>query len=129
MIIALLSEFARAESETMGMRVRSAKLAQRAQGLWLSGKPPSGGPTSGKSFPGSVKQQALDENPSTCVYCRMKTDRPQVDHSIPKSCGGNATIDNAQTTCTHCNASKGARDFPVTPPGGYEGPWPPPWWR
>jgi site-specific DNA recombinase len=42
MIIALLSEFARAESETMGVRIKSAKEAQRAAGLWLSGKPPYG---------------------------------------------------------------------------------------
>ena len=42
MIIALLSEFARAESETMGVRIKSAKQAQRAAGLWLSGKPPFG---------------------------------------------------------------------------------------
>lgn len=42
MIIALLSEFARAESETIGLRVKSAKAAQRAAGLWLSGKPPFG---------------------------------------------------------------------------------------
>lgn len=42
MIIALLSEFARAESETMGVRVKAAKAAQRARGLWLSGKPPFG---------------------------------------------------------------------------------------
>lgn len=42
MIIAVLSEFARAESVTMGVRVKSAKEAQRAAGLWLSGKPPFG---------------------------------------------------------------------------------------
>lgn len=42
MIIALLSEFARAESEVIGVRVKSAKEAQRAAGLWLSGKPPFG---------------------------------------------------------------------------------------
>ncbi len=42
MIIAVLSEFARAESETMGLRVKSAKQAQRGAGLWLSGKPPYG---------------------------------------------------------------------------------------
>jgi len=42
MIIALLSEFARAESETMGVRIKSAKQASRASGLWLSGKPPFG---------------------------------------------------------------------------------------
>lgn len=42
MILALLSEFARAESHTMGVRITSAKQAQRAAGLWLSGKPPYG---------------------------------------------------------------------------------------
>lgn len=38
--------------------------------------------------------------------------------------GGNATLDNAQTTCGWYNASKGARDFPVNPPPGFEGGWP-----
>jgi site-specific DNA recombinase len=41
-IIALLSEFARAESESMGVRIKSVKEAQRARGEWLSGKPPYG---------------------------------------------------------------------------------------
>jgi hypothetical protein len=76
----------------------------------------------------SVREQELANNPRTCVYCRLETDNPQVDHAIPRARGGNATPPNAQTTCAHCNASKGARDFPVTPPAGYEGPWPPPWW-
>jgi RHS repeat-associated protein len=89
----------------------------------------AGGETSGKAFPQSVRQAALEENPSTCVYCRMETDSPQVDHAIARARGGDATLENAQTACPHCNASKGARDFPVTPPPGYRGPWPPPWWR
>ena len=88
----------------------------------------AGGPTAGRRFPESVRQGELAQNPSTCVYCRMETDAPQIDHAVPRSRGGNATPENAQTTCGHCNASKGNRDFPVTPPGGYEGPWPPPWW-
>jgi RHS repeat-associated protein len=88
----------------------------------------SGGETAGRAFPPSVRREALEANPSTCVYCRMETDNPQVDHAIPRARDGNATIPNAQTTCRHCNASKGARDFPVTPPNGYRGPWPPPWW-
>lgn len=58
----------------------------------------------------------------------MDTDSPQVDHAIPRSVGGNATLENAQTTCPWCNASKGARDFPVNPPPGFRGIWPPPWW-
>lgn len=86
------------------------------------------GTTSGQRFPSSVRREALEENPSTCVYCRMETNAPQVDHAIPLSRGGNATLDNAQTTCPWCNASKGARDFPVNPPPGYRGAWPPWWW-
>ncbi len=56
----------------------------------------------------------------------MQTDSPQVDHAIARANGGNATLDNAQTACPFCNASKGAREFPVNPPPGYEGPFPPP---
>jgi hypothetical protein len=89
----------------------------------------AGGPTSGKQFPSSVRQDALGENPDTCVYCRIKTKSPQVDHAIPRSKGGNATLDNAQTACEFCNKSKGNRPFPVNPPPGYEGPFPPPWWE
>ncbi|MDR1237617.1 MAG: HNH endonuclease [Propionibacteriaceae bacterium] len=37
-------------------------------------------------------------------------------------------FENAQTACPHCNVSKGARDFPVTPPAGYTGPWSATWW-
>ena len=87
-----------------------------------------GGETAGKAFSQKVRQEVLAENPSTCVYCRMETDRPQVDHVIPRSRGGNATVENGQTTCPWCNPSKGARDFPVNPPPGFEGPWPPAWW-
>jgi HNH endonuclease len=88
----------------------------------------AGGETAGKVFSQGVRRAALDENPDTCVYCHMQTDSPQVDHAIPRSVGGNATIENAQTTCGWCNASKGARDFPVNPPPSYEGAWPPAWW-
>ena len=41
MITALLSEFARAESEAMDVRIKSVKDAQRARGEWLSSKPPN----------------------------------------------------------------------------------------
>jgi HNH endonuclease len=88
----------------------------------------AGGETADRPFPQSMRQAALDENPGTCVYCHMDTDSPQVDHAIPRAQGGNATIENAQTTCGWCNASKGVRDFPVNPPPGFEGEWPPIWW-
>lgn len=87
-----------------------------------------GGETAGKVFPQEVRQEVLSENPSTCVCCRMETETPRVDHVIPRVRGGNATVDNGQTTCPWCNASKGARDFPVNPPPGFEGAWLPAWW-
>lgn len=37
--------------------------------------------------------------------------------------------ENGQTTCPWCNNSKNNRDYPVNPPPGYRGPWPPWWWR
>lgn len=57
----------------------------------------AGGPTAGKDFSDATRQQALQENPQqVCVYCRMTTSDPEIDHATPKSRGGNATLDNAQ---------------------------------
>jgi RHS repeat-associated protein len=87
------------------------------------------GATAGKDFPASVRDAAKAENPGgTCVYCRRDGVATQVDHSIAKARGGNATLDNAQMACPWCNASKGARDFPVNPPPGFRGAWPPTHW-
>jgi RHS repeat-associated protein len=89
----------------------------------------AGGETAGKPFPNSVKQAARAENPTaTCVFCHTQGTGTTVDHSIPRNSGGNATVDNAQLACPHCNSSKGANQFPLTPPPGYVGQWPPAWW-
>ncbi len=89
----------------------------------------AGGETAGKAFPPAIKDAAKAENPlSTCVYCRREGTATQVDHAVPRSRGGDATLENAQLACPHCNASKGARDFPVNPPAGYRGEWPPSNW-
>ncbi|MDB5337690.1 MAG: secreted protein, partial [Planctomycetaceae bacterium] len=89
----------------------------------------AGGSSAGLRFPKAIKDAAKAENPDNCVYCHMTTTTPQVDHVIPRSVGGNATLENAQITCPSCNASKGARPFPLSAPPGYEGTWPPQWWR
>jgi RHS repeat-associated protein len=89
----------------------------------------AGGPTSGKDFPDSVREQAFAENPlKICVFCHMPGTATHVDHAFPKSKGGDATIDNAQLACPHCNTSRQNGDYPKTPPSNYVGPWPPPWW-
>jgi RHS repeat-associated protein len=90
----------------------------------------AGGPTAGGRFSWTVRKAAwnAEDNPGrVCFYCRQSAD--EVDHIIPRSRGGNATLDNAQLVCKFCNASKGNRSFPVNAPPGFEGDWPPPWWH
>lgn len=88
-----------------------------------------GGPTEGEEFSGPTKKKAFAEDPTrTCVYCGREGMATDVDHAIPKTKGGNSTLENAQLACEWCNSSKGNRSFPVNPPPGYTGPWPPPWW-
>jgi hypothetical protein len=75
----------------------------------------AGGKGAGKGFGKGVKDQARKESGETCVFCGTKTGtkpgptRSEIDHSIPKSRGGNNTIDNAQNTCRTCNRQKGAK--------------------
>ena len=86
------------------------------------------GATAGKRFPPSVRGQALAEDPTrTCVFCGRPGE--QLDHAVARAKGGNATLDNAQWACKHCNPSKGTGTHPKTPPPNYKGPWPPPWWK
>ena len=90
----------------------------------------AGGPTAGQRFPESIRDETFTKDPTkTCVYCGQPGTGTQVDHATPRARGGNSTSGNAQLACPHCNASKGARDFPKTPPAGYKGPWPPPHWQ
>ena len=66
----------------------------------------------GKRFPESVKEQARAESGGKCVFCGTKTGdasgptKSEIDHSIPKSRGGDNTIDNAQNACRTCNRTK-----------------------
>jgi RHS repeat-associated protein len=108
----------------LGLLGKAGGAAKSVPGI----KPGSaGGPTAGQRFSESVREAAKAENPTaTCVFCRREGTGTQVDHAIPRARGGNATIDNAQLACPHCNPSKGVGDFPKSPPPGYTGPWPPP---
>lgn len=71
------------EGRTVGTRQPTPSL-NRLQVAAEDGAPPikavsQGGDTAGKAFSQSMRQDVLAENPSTSVYCRMETDRPQVD--------------------------------------------------
>ncbi len=62
--------------------------------------------------------------------CRYLKLRREVNiPTIPNACGGNATIENCQKACRHCNASKGSGDVPKSPPLDYKDKWPPEHWN
>jgi RHS repeat-associated protein len=83
----------------------------------------SGGPTAGQAFTQSVRSQTRAAS-DTCKYCGKEVgDKYHIDHIIPKSLGGNATLDNAQVTCPFCNLSKGIGEFPKRPPDSFTGDW------
>jgi RHS repeat-associated protein len=90
-------------------------IASRLYGLLsaVSSDPKPGvadGPGAGKDFSPSTK---ADARTGRCVFCGEKTTREpgpnqsNIDHAVPKSRGGNNTLDNAQETCRTCNLKKG----------------------
>jgi hypothetical protein len=91
----------------------------------------TGGLTAGKRYiPINTIKQMDEENPDRiCVFCHMSSETPQKDHARPVVDFGNTTIENMQWTCPHCNTSKGSGLYPKTPPSGFKGIWPPPWWN
>ena len=91
----------------------------------------SGGPRAGKPIPEADRDETLKPG-SECVYCGTPADKQsagQADHSIPKSRGGDGSLENSQPACNWCNPSKGNRDYPPNAPPGWpsDEPWPPPW--
>jgi len=77
----------------------------------------AGGPGAGKAFSEATKNAARAASGDKCVFCGIKTvrspspqpNRSNIDHAIPKSRGGNNTLENAQNACQTCNLKKGAK--------------------
>lgn len=71
----------------------------------------AGGEGAGKSFTQKVK----DMFKGKCVFCGNTTEQvpgplqKNVDHSIPRSRGGDNSPENAQATCRTCNLEKGTQ--------------------
>ncbi len=103
-----LSEAAHAAASAIGGLLQSENAEAKP-------KPGSANPNNaGRPFSESTKDKAREES-ENCVFCGKKTtrepgpDQSNIDHSIPKSRGGDNTIDNAQNTCRTCNLDKGTQ--------------------
>jgi len=69
-------------------------------------------PEKTNSFKSSTKQAVWDKTDGTCYYCGRPL-KPwetfSIDHVIPKSKGGDDSIENLVPSCRLCNSRKGAR--------------------
>lgn len=61
----------------------------------------------------ALRKQALERDAGLCQPC-LKQDLVhignQVDHIVPKACGGGDNLDNLQTICDDCHRAKTARE-------------------
>jgi HNH endonuclease len=94
--------------------LRRGKTLQQTPRLLQYPKPGSASAEgAGKPFSQAVKDVARQESGNRCVLCgRETTSEPgpsqsNIDHSIPRSRGGDNSLDNAQNTCRTCNLAKG----------------------
>jgi RHS repeat-associated protein len=132
-----------------GIATKAAKIATKTQNnVAIGPKPPSygwppikqgesNGTRAGLNFTAKMKDSIKKENPDNiCVFCRMTASKDpgmtHIDHVIPKSKKGNATLDNGQVACQHCNTSKNNNDYPLTAPKDFfqtfpNESWPPSW--
>ena len=46
-----------------------------------------------------------------CVYCGCNNIKLEIDHIIPKSCGGSNKISNLTLSCKKCNQAKGSKSI------------------
>ena len=54
-----------------------------------------------------VREYLLEKWGRKCAYCKKKNIPLQVEHIIPKSCGGSGRVSNLTISCERCNQEKG----------------------
>ncbi len=118
--------------ETVSRARQAVEAAERAARPRNSPQIPPGsvgGHGAGQRIPQSLREQYFLEGCPTppCSYCRQNP-ATELDHVVPCTRSGDLTPDNITPSCRHCNASKGARETPKTPPSIYLGNWPADWW-
>ncbi|WP_148016753.1 HNH endonuclease [Streptomyces sp. OR43] len=88
----------------------------------------SGGGSTDQELVEAARKRLFGSRASvSCYYCH-RLDAEAVEHIRPRNRGGDNEESNLAPVCVHCNSSKGDRVAPKTPPRGYEGKWPAPWW-
>lgn len=55
----------------------------------------------------TVRAAVLKRDQGRCRYCGEPTDKPHLDHYVPRILGGTGTYENLVTACGPCNRRKG----------------------
>jgi 5-methylcytosine-specific restriction endonuclease McrA len=94
-------------------RVRSSL---SKQGTRLPFTRPLSGPERAKVKP-AMRRAVYDRDGWRCRACQRNLREPHafatIDHILPIIRGGKSVMENLQTLCRKCNASKGANVYPV----------------
>ena len=74
------------------------------------------------AIPSDLRAQAHRLDQARCAYCQTPEDWTitafEIDHIIPVSAGGQATLENLCLTCPACNRFKAARQIATDPDTG-----------
>ena len=65
----------------------------------------------GELFGYEVREYLLEKWGRKCAYCGKEGIPLEVEHVIPKSCGGSDRVSNLTIACEKCNQKKGNRDI------------------
>src|SRR5690625_3457995 len=60
-------------------------------------------------IPDLIRRQVIERDGFRCRYCGRTVNLPQLDHVIPESRGGEASLENLVVSCKRCNSKKGPR--------------------
>lgn len=80
-----------------------------------------------RTIPPALREAVLRRDQYVCRYCGRRSQTLEIDHVIPVSKGGKATMNNLVTACRHCNRKKGGRTpeeagLTLRPPGTHKRP-------
>jgi len=119
--VAATGAYALVGATANAIRISQTPMERRASSGPTPDKQPNpvsgsrGGPGAGKQASPATKTAVRTRDNNRCVYCGKRTTskagarQSNIDHSVPKSRGGNNTMKNLQNTCRRCNQEKGAK--------------------
>ena len=94
-----------ADAVANAVEAMEAEIDTRSTGAKRQARYREGGRISQKEW-NVLRAKIFARDSFRCAYCGNHTDRPQCDHIIPRSKGGDDGESNLTTSCKPCNSAK-----------------------